>query len=237
MIRRVDIALRAELAAAPIDRSLSLFEAAMMGRCALLPTENAGRGRPGGPPTADLAVAGERREPGLLIELASGAAAQRFVAAVGLVAPDAQVRGRQLGWRHQYEVHQVIVPARVEPMVVNRLRRAWQAGTELLADNRQPSHALRREAAARCAWRAALLVVGPGRGIACVRLRLADMRAVDLLMHASAVLGLPARAQRRPGGHVVSLDGPDAVRRLLDEVGCVSQVAADAVGAVERTSA
>lgn len=234
MIRRVDIALRAELAAAPIDRSLALFEAAMMARCALLPTENAGRGRA---PAPSLPVAGEWREPGVLIELASGAAAQRYMAAVAVLTPEAQVRGRQLGWRHLYEVHQVTVPARLEPMVVNRLRRAWQAGSELLADNRQPIQALRREAAARAAWRAALLVVGPGRGIACVRLRLADMRAVDLLMHASAVLGLPGRAQRRPGGHVVSVDGPDAVRRLLDEAGCVSRLAAEAVGSVERTSA
>lgn len=227
MIRRLDVALRAELAAAPIDRSLALFEAAMMARCASPPTGNAGRVRsrdqdPWGPNAA-----GERREPGVLIELASEAAARRYAAAVAVLAPDAQLRGRQMGWRHQYEVHQVTVPERLELMVTNRLRRAWQAGSTLLADDVSAAHAPRRQIVARAAWRAALLVVGTGRGAGCVRLRLADAQAVTALMRASGVLGLAACTLRRPGGCVVSVDGEDAVLRLLDEAGSVLPVHRD----------
>jgi hypothetical protein len=142
---------------------------------------------------------------------------------VARLVPEAEVRGHQLGWRHQYEVHQVTVPGRLEPLVSNRLRRAWQAGAEQLsADRRVP--ALKRQAVAQAAWRAALLVVGPGRGVACLRLRLADLPAVDVLLRAAVVLALPAQAARRPGGYVISVDGPDVVRRLLDEAGCVSRL-------------
>ena len=40
MIRRLDVALRSDLAVAPVDRGLALFEAAMMTRCASLPREH-----------------------------------------------------------------------------------------------------------------------------------------------------------------------------------------------------
>jgi hypothetical protein len=224
MIRRVDVALRTELAAAPIDRSLALFEAAMMGRCAASPTRSL-RGSGAGP--RRLALVGEQREPGVLIEFALAAAARRYLAMIAPLAPEAQVREHQLGHRHQYEVHQVAVPARVEPMVSNRLRRAWQASAELLmTDDRRAMGAPKRAAVARSAWRAALLAVGPGRGVACVRLRLADLRVVDVLLRAAALLDLPAQARRRPGGYVVSVEGAEVVRRLLDEVGCVSAEAA-----------
>ena len=165
----------------------------------------------------------ERAEPGVLIEFTSSAAARRYAAAVAPLIPEAEVRGHQLGWRHQYEVHQVTVPSRLEPLVSNRLRRAWQAAAELLGDDRRVP-AAKRQAVARAAWRAALLVVGPGRGVACLRLRLADLPAVDVLLRAAVVLELPAHAARRPGGYVISVDGPDVVRRLLDEAGCVSRL-------------
>ena len=220
MIRRIDVALRTELAAAPVDRSTALFEAAMMARCAASPTQISGRGRAS---TQALAAVGERAEPGVLIEFTSASAARRYVAAVAPLIPEAEVRGHQLGWRHQYEVHQVTVPSRLEPLVSNRLRRAWQSAAEVLADERRVP-AAKRQAVARAAWRAALLVVGPGRGVACLRLRLADLPAVDVLLRAAVVLELPAQAGRRPGGYVVSVDGPDVVRRLLDEAGCISQL-------------
>jgi len=228
MIRRVDVALRMELAASPIDRSLALFEAAVMARCAASPTQVAGRVRASAQRPHRLATVGEQQEQGLLIEFTSVAAARRYVAAIAPLAPDAHVETRQLGCRHQYEVHQVTVPSRFEPMISNRLRRAWQASAELLLDEGRSVHAPKREAIARAAWRAALLVVGPGRGVACIRLRLADLRAVDLLLRSAALLGLPAKAQRRPGGYVVSIDGVDAVERLLDEAGGLSRRAVPA---------
>jgi len=232
MIRRVDVALRTELAAAPIDRSMALFEAAMMSRCAASPTKMS---RASGQAARRFAVVGEQREPGVLIEFAASAAARRYVAAIAPLVPEVDVRGQQLGWRHTYEVHQVTVPTRLEPMVLNRLGRAWQSNTELLVDQRAVN-APKRLAVARAAWRAALLVVGPGRGVACVRLRLADLRAVDVLLRAAALLELPAQASRRNGGYVVSVEGTDAVRRLLDEAGCVSQIPVESLPAVPTSA-
>ncbi len=202
MIRRVDVALRTELAAAPIDRSMALFEAAMMARCAASPTQISGRSRAS---TRALAAVEERAEPGVLIEFTSSAAARRYAAAVAPLIPEAEVRGHQLGWRHQYEVHQVTVPSRLEPLVSNRLRRAWQAAAELLGDDRRVP-AAKRQAVARAAWRAALLVVGPGRGVACLRLRLADLPAVDVLLRAAVVLELLG-ARGPPAGRLRDLRG------------------------------
>ncbi len=219
MIRRIDVAMRSELSAAPIDRSLALFEAAMMGRCAALPTRAPGRPRAAG----GLTLVGEPGISGVLVEFASADAARRYRAAVAPLTADVAVHERQLGWRHQYEVHEVSVPVRLEPMVTNRLRRAWQAGADVLVD-RRPMQSEKRRAVARAAWRAALLVVGPGRGVACVRLRLADLKVMEVLLIAAAELGLSAQAQRRPGGYLVTVDGVERVRRLLDEVGCVSEI-------------
>jgi hypothetical protein len=219
MIRRIDVVVRTELAAAPLDRSLALFEAAMMARCAALPRHNPCRPRGG----AHLEVVGEPRVDGGLIEFTSAAAARRYQLAVAALTPDVTVRERRLGGRHQYEVHEVSVPPRLEPMVANRLRRAWQAGADVLADQR-PMHAMKRLALARSAWRAALLVVGPGRGVGCVRLRLGDRRAMEVLLISAAELGLSAQAQRRPGGYLVTVEGGAAVQQLLDAAGCVTEI-------------
>ncbi len=215
MIRRVDAALRSELAAAPLDRSMALFEAAVMARCAASPTQNSGRLAR----HQRLSVVGEPQRGGVLIEFASSAAARRYLLAITTLVPEAEIRDRRLGCRHQYDLHQVTVPARLEPMVENRLRRAWQGGTELLMTDRRLMNAPRRQAVARAVWRSALLVIGTGRGVGCVRLRVADLRVMELLLLSAAALGLPAQAQRRPGGYVVTVEGVDAVRQLLDEVG------------------
>jgi hypothetical protein len=213
VIRRLDDALRSDLAAAPVDRALALFEAAMMTRCAVPPTDQGGRGR-----STHHAGEGARREPGVVIELGTRAAARRYRVALRGLTADVDIRARQLGWRHHYEVYQVVVPARDEPLITNRLRRAWESGTALLTGVGPVSHAPRQRAAAAAAWRSVLLVAGPGRGAGCVRARLADATAADLLGRAALLLGVPVRTARRPGSYLVTIEGPDAMARLLGEV-------------------
>jgi hypothetical protein len=213
VIRRLDDALRSDLAAAPVDRGLALFEAAMMTRCAASPGGQAVRGRSG-----QQSSRGDRREPGVVIELGSRAAAQRYRVALCGLTVDVDIRARQQGWRHHYEVYQVVVPARDEPRITNRLRRAWESGAALLTGVGPVSHAPRRRAAASAAWRSVLLVAGPGRGAGCVRARLADATDADLLGRAALILGVPVRTVRRPGSYLVTVEGPGAMASLLSEV-------------------
>jgi hypothetical protein len=210
VIRRLDDALRSDLAAAPVDRRLALFEAATMSRCATAPSERPGRGRGTDPPRGPA-----RRTPGVLVELSSRAAAQRYRVALCGLTTDVEVRDRQLGWRHAYEVHQVLVPVREEPRILNRLARAWQSGVTLLTATGPAASESRQAAAATAAWRSVLLVGGPGRGAGCLRVRLADASAADLLARAAVILGVPVRTVRRPGGYLVIVDDPVAVARLL----------------------
>src|SRR5688572_26319777 len=88
LIRRLDAALRSDLAAVPVDRGLALFEAAMMTRCAVLPTDHTGRGRATGQHERVLVSTGDWRDPGVLVELGSMAAAQRYRASLAGLTGD-----------------------------------------------------------------------------------------------------------------------------------------------------
>jgi hypothetical protein len=215
VIRRLDDALRSDLAAVPVDRGLGLFEAAMMSRCAISSGEQPARGR-GASRTQIHAV---RRQPGLLVELGSRTAAERYRAAIATLTPAAEMRAQQLGWRHQYEVCQVTVPTGDQLMIENRLRRAWDAGAAQLLAATAATRTPRQRAIAAAAWRAVLLVAGPGRGPGCVRARLADASAADLLGRASVILGIPVRTLRRPSSYIVAIEDTAASAQLLAEAG------------------
>lgn len=126
--------------------------------------------------------------------------------------------GRVQGLRHQFQVHQVVVAPRDEPKVVNRLERAWHSGAAVVSASGQSTECMRRRAAARATWRAALLVAGPGRGVQAVRVRLADGPTAQVLAAAAGALEVPAHRIRRPGVHIIAVQG-EALHQLLAEIG------------------
>lgn len=215
MIRSQDVALRTALAAAPVDSSLAAFEAAIMAHCASPPTQVRRNGRSASPMTA---LSGPRLGPGIVVELASAPAANRYVQLLAPLNVEAEVLSVSHGCRHQYDIFQVRVPVHAHPVVINRQRRALQSGMAILAGNCTSMYIPRQHAIAIATWRAALLVIGPGRGADLMRLRVAADEAASAMVRAAAVLDVGVGVARRPGGLVLSVSGAGTVRALLGQV-------------------
>lgn len=213
--------MRAGMVRAPLDPAWAPFEAAMLVRAAARP---GARRTPGVRPTVHHPMpAADRDEPGLLAEFDTDAAARRLVCALASVAPSASINSGYRGGRHRYQIHQVTVPVGSDGPLREVLARSASAGATALRAGSGPAMAGRNRrhdlVVAVAAWRAALLAVGPGRGGPDgMAVRVGDAWSASALLRAADLLSVPVRAVRRPGGHLLTVDGRAALDALVQVV-------------------
>lgn len=211
--------LRRRLQASPLDDTTALIEAAALYRSVT------------GPPAPRRADSRPARPVGslglldldALTSFETAAAAERFAVAIARgtgITPrvDSQVRGI----RHRHEMHLVRLDDHSHGAVLAALSGGWRAAhAGVLATVPVAGGSPRARRAIRAAlaiWRALLLSITPVRNNAELRLRLRDPELLSLAVRAAAVLGVHTRTRTSGSLGVLSVDEPEHVYRLLDQL-------------------
>jgi hypothetical protein len=206
--------LRRRLQASPLDDTTALIEAATLYRSVTGPAVPRRAAPSGAAGLLDLDA---------LTSFETAAAAERFAVAITRgtgIAPrvDSQVRGI----RHRHEMHLVHLDDHSHGAVLAALSGGWRAAhagvlatVPVAGDS---PRARRATSAAIAIWRALLLSITPVRNNAELRLRLRDPELLSLAVRAAAVLGVHTRTRTSGTLGVLSVDEPEHVYRLLNQL-------------------